>query len=271
MTALMHLMPLLALEGHWAGIRAIGVVIILFVALAGSIYMLLWSNFGAKVAYLILMVSLSGFMIVMSLMWVVGAPGTAPGTGPRAGAPSTKILVATEPHWVPFLPDSEQGSEFTAEIENFPNGWTDVFASKTPVIYPGKIDAKGELDTFRATITGALARLAEEKKIDATKPADWTFRPAGSPAITDAEKAIPEATIRFYRKGTPLLVGVTIPATDKHPQVTVFAFRDKGRVFLYALYFLLWAIVSFIFHTWLLARHERKEKTSGAEREVQLV
>jgi hypothetical protein len=210
--------------------------------------------------YLIMMVALSGFMIFMSLIWLVGAPGTAPGTGPRAGKPSDKILVATEPHWVPFLQDSEQGQEFRDEIARFPEGW-----DQPGKVYPGKIDSKGEFDTVKTLVQEAVARLAEESGLPATDKEDWAFRLPGSEALTPQEKEIPEAlAVRYYQKDTPLLFGVTIPASEDHREITVFAFRDKGRVFLYSLYFLIISILSFIFHLWLLARYERKEKERDA-------
>ncbi len=62
-------------------------------------------------------------------------------------------------------------------------------------------------------------------------------------------------------------MGVTIPATDDHREVTVFAFRDKGLVFLYSLYFLGVSILGFALHVWLLARLERKQKEREAELE----
>lgn len=260
MTAALSTFLPLALEGDWGDVRGILVVAAGFLILVGSIYMLLASNFGMRQGYLIMMVALSAFIIFMSLVWLVGAPGTAPGTGPRAGKPSDKILVATEPHWVPFLPESEQGREFRDVIARFPDGW-----DQPGTVYPGKIDSKGEFDSVKTLIQESLALLAEEKALEATDKDDWAFRLPGSEALTPQEKEIPEAiAVRYYQEGTPLLFGVTIPASDDHAEITVFAFRDKGRVFLYSLYFLIVSILSFAFHLWLLARYERKEKAREA-------
>lgn len=262
MASLISFLPL-ALEGEWHDIRAILVVLVAIIVLIGSIYMLLASNFGARLGYLILMVSFCGFTTILSLMWLVGAPGTAPGLGPRAGAPSTKLLVATEPHYVPFLADSDQGREFAAIVGRFPNGWDPL--GKEGKEYPGKINSRGEFDIIKTALADSLAALARTQGLPGKDKVDWDVRLKGSPALTEADKAIPEVEPFFYQNGTPLLAGMRIPATDKHREVLVFAFRDKGRVFLYALYFVIFGILGFAFHVWLLSRYERRQKLLDAE------
>lgn len=267
----------LALEGEWNDIRAILVVVLSFLVLVGSIYMLVWSNFGAKVGYLIIMVSFMAFTITMSLIWLVGAPGTPAATGPRAGKPSDKLLVATEPHWIPFVNDSEQGQEFQDATSKFPTDWRSITA-KTTHVFPGNIDARGEFDTLQTLIAKSLAarvreqneKLPAEQQGLAVRAKDWDFRLPDSEAITDEEKAVPIAQVAFYQEDTPLLFGVRIPATDKHGEVTVFAFRDKGRTFLYSLYFLIVGIVGFIVHVWLLGRTELRQREREANEEVKL-
>ena len=99
--AFLHLIPL-ACDGCWSGWQAVLGLVIAVVVLIGSIYMLLASNFGARLGYLVLMVSLMAWIILLSAMWLFGLPGTTPGTGPR-GAESA---------WVPFLQTSDQGKVF---------------------------------------------------------------------------------------------------------------------------------------------------------------
>lgn len=244
--------PFLACDGCFVGFPAVLSLIIAVVVLIGSIYMLLWSNFGARQAYLIVMVALSGWMIIMSAIWLFGAPGTTTSTGPRG----------REPAWVPFLPDSEQAGDFKPALDVYPNRW-----DATGTVYPGMIDSKGEMENVRTIVGGALARLAEKQGTGATSADDWRFFPSDQTPQTDLDKELPKATVRFYRSGsTPLLFGVTIPATDKHPEVTVFAYRDKGLVFLNALYFLIASLLGFVVHLWLLARHERKQTAQAEER-----
>lgn len=244
MAALMNLIPL-ALEGQWRGWAAVGIVLTAVTLLIGSIYVLLWGIYGAKVAYLVLGTSLFGFLIILSLIWLVGAPGTVPGTGPRG----------TEPAWVAFLPDSEQGQEFRDALEQFPDGW-----DKIGTKYPGGIDSAGEKDKARETIVAALARLAEFQGLPATKTDDWEFRAAGQKPTSPEEAALPAATVGFFQNDTPLLFGARIPATDKHREVLVFALRDKGKVFLPAAMFFVVSVVMFATHMTLLARDERRKK-----------
>jgi hypothetical protein len=248
--ALLHFLPL-ACDGCWSGWQAVLGLGIAVVVLIGSIYMLLASNLGARVGYLVLMVSLMAWIILLSAMWLFGVPGTTPGTGPRG----------PEAQWVPFLATSEQGQEFTTTLNQFPTGtmWKPIGTA-----FPGKIDSKGEFDTVRTVLKSALARLAEKQGTAATDPTDWGFRAAGIPPATPDEESLPQAKVAFAEQGTPLLFGVDIPATSKHPEVVVFAYRDKGKVFLYAFYFLVVAIVAFAFHLWLLARHERLQKEREA-------
>jgi hypothetical protein len=253
MTALMHLLPL-ACDGCWTGWQAVLGLGIAVVVLIGSIYMLLASNFGARLAYLVLMMSLAAWIFLLSAMWLFGVPGTTPGTGPRG----------PEAAWVPFLPDSEQGQAFASTLQSFPSGST---WKPTGTLFSGNIDSKGELATVRTLIQDSLARLAKKQGLPATDPTDWTFRPAGIPPATPDEEAFPQAKVAFSKTGTPLIIGVDIPATAKHREFVVFAYRNKGKVYLYALYFLIVGILGFVVHLWLLARYETRQK----EREAALV
>jgi hypothetical protein len=260
-----------ACDGCWVGLPAVIGFVVAVVVLIGSIYMLLWSNFGARQAYLITMVALAAWMILLSALWLFGAPGTTTGTGPRA----------REAAWVPFTPDSEVAKQdFAREIAEFPDGWDRLTADPTKSdknIYPGKIDAHGEELNVITVIAHAEAALAAKQGTEATAPEDWVFRDATFKPATDDEKLLPAATVRFKQVGQHLLFGAIIPATAKHPQVTVFAYRDKGIVFLYALEFLLVSILLFVLHLILLARYETRKRRedeephSAAERESALV
>jgi hypothetical protein len=251
----MTFVHLFACDGCFAGFPAILSLVIAVVVLIGSIYTLLWSNLGARQAYLVLMVALSAWMILLSAMWLFGAPGTTPGTGPRG----------REAAWVPFTPTSDQAKVYQDAIAKFPSGWDKLgTGGDGKGIYPGKIDSHGELINVTATVSEAEARLAAKQGTQATDKKDWAFVPSDLPPQPGQEDT-PKANVRFYMQdGTPLLFGAVIPATDKHPQTTVFAYRDKGLVYLYALYFLLVSILGFAVHLWLLGRYERRSVAAEA-------
>jgi hypothetical protein len=176
---------------------------------------------------------------------------------------------------VPFKPDSDLAKDFESIVDQFPGDGWEVPAQGDK--YPGGIDPNGELTTVGTAMKAALAnesllqrtsgkpytvaRLEEEE-------ASWNFRRKGAPALTPEEKALPEAVYAFYQiPNEQLLFGVQIPATSKHRAVTVFAYRDKGLVFLYSLYFFVISLLLFLVHMWLLTRYERKQKERDAELE----
>lgn len=255
----------LALEGQWSGAAAVAVVVTSVSIFMGTIYYLLTTIFGWRRAYYVTMVSLMSFMIILSLIWLVGAPGTTPGTGPRG----------REPLWIPFLPESEFAADFKDEIPTFPNGWDapgKKYFGNTDKQQTGAIEATGEIDTIKGLLLPALAGYFQARPGSggSSNPADYDFRLQGTAAqeakLTPEEKAIPVAIARFkdVSKGE-LLVGVQIPAVPgKHPAITVFAFRDKGTIFLPSLYSLLIALILFSLHLWLLARDEIKQRARDA-------
>ena len=244
--ALLHFIPL-GCDGCFVGLPAVLSLAIAVLILIGSIYMLLASNFGARLGYLVLMVSLMAWIILLAAMWLFGLPGTTPGTGPRG----------PEASWIAFTPTSEQGKVFSDTLNQFPDGptWKPI-----GTLFSGNIDSKGEFSTVRSVVEGSLAALAAKQHLQATDPTDWAFRAAGIPPATPDEEPLAQAKVAFSKTGTPLLFGVDIPATAKHPEVIVFAYKNKGKVYLYALYFLIVGLLAFGIHLWLLARYERKQK-----------
>lgn len=284
MATLVNLLPLLALEGDWADFRAIVVVVIAVVFLIGSIFMLLASNFGSRLGYLITMLSLSGFMIIMSVMWLFGAPGTTTATGPRG----------PEPSWIPFTAESEQGKDLRSVLASFPDGWDPIVTENAEgdlvgKKYPGNIDSRGDFEQVRTAVTGALARAAKRDAENLppaqaggalTKFENWMFTASDIPPATPEERDMPRANVRYHFEGTRLYFGATIPAVTAadcvkadgskvtnckpHPEVTVFAMRDKGKVYLQALVFLIVSLLAFFTHLALVSRYEAKQKAYEA-------
>ena len=287
MEALLRFAPF-ALEGQWHGAAAIALVLVGVLIFIGTIYVLLVAVYGWLQAYLVTMVALMSFSIILSAMWLFGIPGTIPGTGPRG----------TEPHWVVFLADSEQGLEFADEIKTFPadrsvqaekGGTFPKTAWRLPNAeehYPGQISAEGELDNIKAVAFASLAGYFQKQGTGSPDPADYKFRLEGRKPAPD-ETALPVARVAFYPNGPVqlinsetqnlegeipapnaadrLLAGIDVPATGKHPAFRIFAFRDKGRVFQASAEWLLASIILFALHVWWLGRFENRQKRREAE------
>lgn len=236
------LLPLIGLEGEPRGFGAIAFVIWWVLMLMGTTYVLLVAIYGAKQALHVIMAATWAFMILYSAIWLFGAPGTVPGTGPRG----------REPSWVPFTPTSEQSQDFGA-VKTFPNRW-DQPGKK----YAGGIESGGEVGSVKSVWQASLAQRAASQGTAATKPADWNFRTTEKPATPD-EEALPFGRVFFTTSSRHLVAGVTIPQTAKHPEVTVFAFRDKGQIFYWSAIILGVSIILFAAHLFALAQMEKKQ------------
>jgi len=277
-----------ALEGQWFGAAAVALVLVGIFIFIGTIYILLVSIYGWLQAYLVTMVSLMIFSIILSAVWLFGIPGTIPGTGPRG----------TEPHWVVFLADSEQGLEFDEEIAAFPadrsvqapdagsfgsGEWRVPNANEQ---YPGQINVEGELDGLKSVLLPALAGYFQQQETGSANPSDYQFRLEGREPTPD-QAALPVARVAFHPNGDVrtidsgtqevletddvgdpsdrLLAGIDIPATANHPAIRVFAYRNKGQVFMASAQWMIISVILFVVHLWWLARFENKQKRREAE------
>ncbi len=101
---------------HPASILAVPLGIVFFV---GSVYLLLWSNYGAKKALAITGVAWGGFAALLGIFWWFGAPGIPPGLG------INHLPGQSGDHYVDRWYGFEQGSEraefFTgiADVDQF--------------------------------------------------------------------------------------------------------------------------------------------------------
>ncbi|MHB8513575.1 MAG: hypothetical protein ACYDCC_15570 [Actinomycetota bacterium] len=160
----------IALEGQWHGAAAVALVLTGVLIFIGSIYVLLASVYGWLQGYLVTMVALSSFSIILAGVWLIGIPGTIPGTGPRG----------TEPYWVVFKADSEQGQQFAKSIAEFPasgvTGNSDWRPPAADEIYPGNISPLGEVDNIKHVLEPALAAYFQKQKTGSSAITDYDFR-----------------------------------------------------------------------------------------------
>jgi hypothetical protein len=71
----MHLLGVLSWDPQ---IRGALIVLLAFVILCGSVYLLLATNMGAKVGMLLAVAGLSGWLVLLNIIWLIGPLGTGP-------------------------------------------------------------------------------------------------------------------------------------------------------------------------------------------------
>ena len=146
--------------------KGLVVVIIAFVFLPGSVYMLLASNFGALKGYLIAGTAFFGFLVMLSAVWLFGIPGTTPLTGPKGTQPSFKFFTVNDAAASTY--DSVRDFQGGAG-----NGWQ---AAPEGDVEEGSPEAnlKADLDTARQTAVQDLIEETNAKVEDSSEELDVT-------------------------------------------------------------------------------------------------
>ncbi len=213
-------------ETFWKGIAVLVAAIIIFI---GSVYIILAAFLGRVMGYLVITVSLFGWMIILSAIWAFGVPGTPKNLGPRG----------TEPHWQVFAAGTGTISSRFAETTRFPGRpWKPVDAS-----------TQSSADTVRTAIQTYMAQEANEElhgegsRVE-LEPQDFTVKEIG---FSQAEDGTYLAAGRaFYSLGGP--------------EVTVFTYHDTGNVNAPSWGFLGASVFGFLVHLPLLDRAERRRR-----------
>jgi len=243
----------------------------------GSVYLLLRSNLGTRRGYLVLGTSLFGFMLIISLFWTLGAPGTPPYTGPQ-NLPG-QGLEEYEPTWYPFAPDSEVASrpEY-AFVQDYPSGFADAPEDFAEEAATGASEVQNLFSGFPTDGTSPYTNL-----IGATwKPAEITVAEAPNgfpvvgiiykptyqletppaeppegfePALTVNGAPAAEDESNVARPGTE--VG---DIAEGEEGVLLFAFFDAGSPAFPSLVTLGVMLVLFLLHLGLLAADEQRER-----------
>jgi hypothetical protein len=87
MASQMMASQMMALQIEWnPGLRGVLVVLVGVVVLIGSVYLLLSTNLGARVGVLVTIAGLSGWMMLMGMVWAVY------GIGYKGPAPHWKVV-----------------------------------------------------------------------------------------------------------------------------------------------------------------------------------
>lgn len=237
---------------------AVPLGILIFV---GPVYMLLRSNLGTRLGYLVMATSLWGSTFLLALFWTFGAPGTPAFTGPQnlPGQELDEYL----PIWVPLAQDAsavtEEGSPYSV-IAGYPDGFGDEPTAEEDIVDTGVSDIQSFFsalsDPYRALLTG------QEEPVDIAYAMSDNDRPiiAVTYATTcelDADGNLPEGC---ESAGDPL------PAdSEDRVDTTLFAFFDAGNPGFPSYVMLLGTFVLFAGHMVLLARDEKRTASEQAE------
>ena len=289
----------------WRGVIALPAGIIIFF---GAIFLLLKSNLGTRRAYLVEASCFFGFMLILSLFWGVGAPGTPRNTGPQSlpGQPADYYA----PKWVAFAGDSTLAQERFALVNQFPEGFEeeggggggDGGEAGAEGAAGGGGGEEAEDEAAGDAAAGGVEEIGtffrEERGGAQLIGDDWV--PAGPPLVTTAdggEKVVGATYAKPFAfdedgeipegpDGEPLFteddVGQPIPEDFPVPSgleddvadlvtpetFTAFAFFDPGFASFPSLVMITIAFVGFVLHALLLGWDENREKDRTVEEVV---
>ena len=223
--------------------KGVAVTICAFILFVGSIYVLLSAVFGLRMAYLVTAVSFFGWMIIFSLIWLIGSPlSTPPNQGPRG----------YEPHW----------QVFAAGTGSVPSKFEPTKAFPISPWKPPSGEQTTEVDTVKAVIQKYLAAQAQ----DDLKNQGVKECPEGEavPAVASCFNLDPTTftiqDVKFTNVGGTDLVGAHAFYGPGGAELAVFAYFDKGNVSKYSWAFLGASFIGFVIHIPFLDRAERKRK-----------
>ena len=220
--------------------KGLGVVLMALTLFVGSVFLILTAVLGRWMSYLVVMVTLSGWLIMLSALWTFGfysqGPDTPVNLGPRGA----------EAAWVPLLASTSQTSDKYEAFQSYPGD---------PWKEPAKSD-NADVQSVTGIVTEFLAEEANgELEID----------PEAADALTGVDFAVDR--LDFATADGRKLAVAQAHFLDGGPLWTVSLYYDKGSVPKYSYMFLAGSIVLFGIHLPLLDIAERKRKdflTGGA-------
>lgn len=187
----------------WRGAIALPLAIFIFF---GAIFLLLKANLGTRRAYLLEATCFFGFMLILSLFWAFGAPGTPRNTGPQT-LPGKAADYYT-PKWVAFAGDSTLADERFPLVKQFPEGFEEAAGAGAEAVAAGGDEAaadaqpadtqQADTETVAADPAGGAEEIATffgtERGGAAPIGADWVLDGAPFVTTTDAGEEVVGAT-----------------------------------------------------------------------------
>jgi hypothetical protein len=279
----------------WRGAIALPVAIIIFF---GAIFLLLKSNLGTRRAYLVEASTFFGFMLILSLFWGFGAPGTPRNTGPQSlpGQPADYYT----PKWVAFAGDSTLAQDRFGLVSQYPEGFEEEAGGEGGDEAAGEggdaaADTEGSAESATAGAEESAAFFREERGGEQLIGDDWVLAGAPRSATADSGEKVIGATfakpfafnddgeIPTGPDGQPLFseddIGQPIPEDFEVPAgadssvtelltpetYTAFAFFDAGNAFFPSLVMIIISFLGFVLHALLLGWDENREKERDVE------
>lgn len=209
--------------------------------LLGGVYLLLRSNLGTRRAYFVEATAFFGFMLMISLFWAFGAPGTPAFQGPQnlPGQP----LDYYQPKWVPFAEDSLVAEDPDYQIaQDYPEGWSEQ--------RPAAID-EDMLDDAVDDVRDFFTAEAAGGQVGET----WVPNEDETPIMfAESANGRPMVAIEFVEADA---LG---EVTDPENTYLAFGFFDAGFLMLPSLVMIVLSLIGFVGHLLLLGWDERQER-----------
>ncbi|HSK25069.1 MAG TPA: hypothetical protein VK906_17925 [Egicoccus sp.] len=255
----------------------------------GSVYLLLWSNYGARKAGAIYGVAFFGFGMLLGLFWWFGGPGIPPYLGITHFPGGDNTQFAED--WLPFEPGSQRAEYFTADdgdadfvtIEEYlgiqDQAEEDILADPAYANLAGSTSAAVDemrgaflpIDENGVALIGVERRSALEDEVAEVQPEDsrrgnpfYTAEATGDAEVTDDSDTglrILRAEFQTYANfvdadGVPLEDG---PIAVGEP-TEWFAFYDPGMRWLPSAVWTIVSLLGFLGSLFALDRLEFREK-----------
>ena len=217
-------------------VKGVGVTVTAIVLFIGSVYLLLTAVFGRWMGYLVSMVALSGWLMMLSSLWLFGFWSQGPTT------PTNQGRRGAQPTWVVLEASTTQTSDQYKQFATYPGPeWKNVNPNNVDAV-ADETQAKSAVQTFLA------AQMNDQSNTD----------PNAATAVTPTQITVD--SIQFSQDGgTPIAVA-TAHYNGGGPLWTVSLYKDPGSIPRYSLMFLGGSILLFFIHVPLLDRAEKRRK-----------
>ncbi len=257
------LASLLAVSWEWE-LRGTLIVIIAVVVLCGSVYMILATNLGARLGFLVALAGLAGWMTLMGLAWVIygiGLKGPEPSWEAVPGRTvlqgSGALFQASVLETRVDVPTGASPAEEAAVVQDqfIEEGWVPL-AEDDPAFGQAAASAGVFLEETGAFAAGEFQTVAVYDKGGDRWPKindslDFiAFRHDPHYVVVEVAPLVPTRTEPGRAPAAPVI-------DETRPHQYVYMIRDEGALRQPALFVMIGSGIVFLTLCWLLHRRER--------------